>query len=327
MLRYRIIFAFISLLGIASCTIPDLRTSPVVASSEAKYVTPVSATIDCEITDQGGAVVTDRGICFGTVPMPNTEDSKMPYDKWALRFTIYLTGLEINTKYYARAYAANEKGISYGDQITFTTKTWVNGTVTDYDGNTYSTFKISDFDQVWMQENLKVTHYSNGDPIPEVTDDTEWGDLTSGAYCVFNNNPDIQAIYGLLYNAYVAVDERNVCPVGWHVPAAEEWEALSDYLGGYDVSGGKLKEEGTVHWWGENVGADNSSGFMALPGSSRHKEGVYVTTIGVDGYWWSSTKSSSSDMVFNVALYYYFAWFGHSKFDLNHGCSIRCIRD
>jgi uncharacterized protein (TIGR02145 family) len=107
------------------------------------------------------------------------------------------------------------------------------GTVTDYDGNFYRTVRIGD--QCWMMDNLKVTHYRNGDPIPNVTDAGEWNNLSTGAYCDYNNDPANADAYGRLYNFCAVYDSRNIAPEGWHVATDEEWQTLVDFLGGDDV--------------------------------------------------------------------------------------------
>jgi len=98
----------------------------------------------------------------------------------------------------------------------------------DYDGNAYPTFQIGP--QVWMAENLRVTHYSNGDPIPNVTDDGTWSGLTSGAYCWYDNNQSANEKYGTIYNWYTVDDSRGLCPDGWHVPTHDEWTTLTTYF-------------------------------------------------------------------------------------------------
>ncbi|MEJ2629601.1 MAG: fibrobacter succinogenes major paralogous domain-containing protein, partial [bacterium] len=103
------------------------------------------------------------------------------------------------------------------------------GTVTDIDGNTYQTVKIGD--QWWMAENLKVTHYRNNDEIPNVTYWGDWHDLSTGAYCDYNNNEGNVSTCGHLYNWYAVNDSRNIAPEGWHVPTDEEWKELEMYLG------------------------------------------------------------------------------------------------
>ena len=120
-------------------------------------------------------------------------------------------------------------------------------TVTDVDGNVYKTVKIGN--QVWMAENLKVTHYRNGKPIPLVTEsNTAWDTLNTPAYCYYSNDKKNIALYGCLYNVYAMSNSNNICPKGWHIPSDEEWLELVTYLGGFSVAGGKMKEAGTKHW-------------------------------------------------------------------------------
>ena len=106
-------------------------------------------------------------------------------------------------------------------------------TVTDIDGNVYNTVTIGA--QVWLKENLRVTHYRNGDPILKVTYSPNWNTLTTGAYCNYANNPGIIVSYGRFYNWYAVNDKRNIAPSGWHVANDDEWKALSNYL---DVNDG-----------------------------------------------------------------------------------------
>jgi uncharacterized protein (TIGR02145 family) len=157
-------------------------------------------------------------------------------------------------------------------------------TVTDIDGNVYQTVTIGA--QVWMLENLKVTHYCNGEAIPDVTAVAPWAGLSTGACCVFNNAGSNVAVYGRLYNWYAVNDPRSIAPAGWHVASEADWQQLEAYLGmneadlnltGYrgTTEGGKLKEVGTMHWAGPNAGATNESGFTALPGGFRDYTWAY----------------------------------------------------
>ncbi len=145
--------------------------------------------------------------------------------------------------------------------------------------------------QVWMQRNLDVTHYRNGDEIPQVTDLTQWANLTTGAWCYYNNDPANGAVYGKLYNWYAVNDPRGIAPLGWHVPTNNEWTILSDCLGGDAVSGEKMKEIGNSHWANPNL-ATNSSGFTALPGGQITNSGGIIGfySLGTNGKWWSSTQ-------------------------------------
>jgi len=197
------------------------------------------------------------------------------------------------------------------------------GTVTDYDGNVYQTIKIGD--QWWMMENLKVTHYRNGDPIPHVTDGGEWSGLYTGAYCAYDNDPANVSTYGRLYNWYAVDDSRNIAPTGWHVPTNGEWQTLVDSLGGSSVAGGKMKEAGTTHWYPPNTGATNESGFSALPGGYRHYYG-YFDSMGIYAYFWSSTKRYSYS-AWDRELYYYYSRVYRYAVDKSHGFSVRCVQD
>ena len=207
-------------------------------------------------------------------------------------------------------------------------------TVTDYDGNVYQTVLIGD--QCWMMENLKVTHYRNGEAIPHVTDSETWAGLTTGAYCNYGNDEGNVSTYGRLYNWYAVDDSRKIAPEGWHVATDEEWKQLEMFLGmsqaeadttgwrGTD-EGGKLKEAGTTHWASPNTGATNESGFTALPGGYRHVGGNFHSM-----YWsanfWSSTELSSLG-----------AWYRTVNCDYSQvlrtnvneptGFSVRCVRD
>ncbi len=196
-------------------------------------------------------------------------------------------------------------------------------TVTDIDGNVYGTATIGA--QTWMLENLKVTHFRNGDSIPPVTADAIWPNLLTPAYCNYDNDTSNVPTYGRLYNWYVVEDSRNVAPVGWHVPTDAEWQTLVDYLGGATVAGGKLKEAGHAHWSGGNVGANNESGFTGLPGGYRYGTGASFD-MRVSGYFWSSTNVSYSYAMARLLSAYSAEIYNSSRPKL-YGKSIRCVKD
>ena len=129
--------------------------------------------------------------------------------------------------------------------------------------------------QVWAKRNLDVSTYRNGDTIPQVTDPTEWRNLTSGAWCYYNNDPAIGEIYGKLYNWYALIDTRGLAPQGWKIPSDSDWNVLSNYLGGDSIAGGKLKSTGTNYWLGTNFYGTNDYGFDALPSGSRGENGTF----------------------------------------------------
>lgn len=198
-------------------------------------------------------------------------------------------------------------------------------TVTDKDGNVYHTVTIGT--QVWMAENLRVTKYRNGDSIPFVKDSLNWVSCVSGAYCTNNIGGQDSLAYGILYNWYAAIDPRNLAPAGWHVPTIEEWAVLIEYLGGEDVAGGKVKENGTIHWREPNTGATNETGFTALPGGSRSETGYFIP-VGEEAVWWSTSEDSQFSQSAQGAYTLFFVpslrkCFGYKT----AGFSIRCIKD
>ncbi len=211
--------------------------------------------------------------------------------------------------------------------------------VVDYDNNVYETVTIGR--QTWMAEDLKVTHYPNGDAILNITDNTAWENLadnsTDDAYCFYDadaNGVQDNTDYGFLYTYAAAIGDdwtrdntanQGVCPDGWHLPTDTEWTELTNELGGINV-GGKLKETGTSHWTSPNTGATNSSGFSALPGGYRDGGNGTFYHVGDNGYWCSSTSSSSSNayrryISYNGAIMYRDYHYKSSGF------SVRCVRD
>ena len=179
--------------------------------------------------------------------------------------------------------------------------------------------------QYWMEKNLEVTTYRNGDPIPYVTDATAWAALTTGAWCYYNNDPANGSLYGKLYNWYAVNDPRGLAPTGWHVPTDAEWTTLETTLGGIAVAGGKMKVAGTTRWTAPNTGADNSSGFAGLPGGFRFNDGTFYN-VGSNGYWWSSTETNATNAWYRF-LFYLNGSINRSFNDKKSGFSVRCLRD
>lgn len=195
--------------------------------------------------------------------------------------------------------------------------------VTDVDGNVYHTITIHN--QTWMVENLKTTRLNDSTAIPNVTDNTAWVGLTSFAYCWYNNNASNKATYGALYNWY-AVKNNKLCPKGWHVPSDEEWNTLISNLGSDStLAGGYLKETGTTHWVTPNTGADNSSGFTALPGGSRYHTNGSFYLFGKYGWYWSSTASSTTE-AWHEYMNYNSKSLTRKAGSMKDGFSVRCIK-
>jgi uncharacterized protein (TIGR02145 family) len=199
--------------------------------------------------------------------------------------------------------------------------------ITDIDGNSYKTVYIGT--QQWMAENLKTAKYNDGAGIPNVTGNTQWQNNTTGAWSYHNNDAANNAKYGKLYNWYAVSKttngNKNVCPKGWHAPTDAEWTVLTDYLGGLNVAGGKMKEVGTTKWNSPNIDATNTSLFTGLPGGYRDFNGDF-SYIGGYGYWWSSTENNT-DNAWNQRLLNYNGTAGRGASDKKFGISVRCLRD
>lgn len=268
---------------------PVVKVRPAVAIKAATGVEITKATLVAKVVpnENGTSIVFDykaqNDANWTTVPVAGLFSGKD-----SVEVSVALVTLTANTEYVFRCKAANEAGQTISSEVKFQAYA-----VKDYDGNYYHTVTIGT--QTWLKENLKTTHFANGDPIPNVTDATAWTKLTTGAYCWYNNDPEIGKTFGALYNFYVAVDSRLLI-IGWHVATDPEWTTMKAYLGNVmdvtlDTSGGKLKEAGTAHWKTPNTGATNESGFSALPGGSRQTEAGAFDGLTTDASFWSSTEA------------------------------------
>jgi uncharacterized protein (TIGR02145 family) len=195
-------------------------------------------------------------------------------------------------------------------------------TVTDIDGNVYRTVAIGS--QVWMAENLKVTRYRNGDPIPNVVSKIQWSSMKSGAYCSYNND-STTTNYGHLYNWYAATDERHIAPQGWHVASDKEFKTLTKFLGGESSAGSNLKESGTSHWHSPNPNAVNKYGFSALPSGYRNNYDGTFELLGLNGFWWSISKKDTLAWIRNMS--FNDSGIFRNYMDKATGVSIRCVKD
>jgi uncharacterized protein (TIGR02145 family) len=323
---------------IVASSIPNLTTTAVT------YITIASAASGGKIVTGGGGTITDWGLCWSTSPNPTISNSKTtvltrpdPEDDYF--FNNYISGLQASTKYYVRSYATNSAGTGYGNELCFTTLAISSivfnpdltyESVSDKDGNSYKTIQIGT--QVWMAENLKTTKYNDGTSIPEVTDYTDWKNLTTGGYSWYNNDAlSFKSTYGALYNWYAVTDNRNICPTGWHVPTSGEWITLASYLGGENVAGGKAKETGTTHWLSPNRGATNETGFTGLPAGLRlNSSDIQFINIGYSGNWWSTSsvdpKGLGADL-FSVDWSSNWGLSNEPQIYKVSGLSVRCLKN
>ncbi len=267
-------------------------------------------------------------------PLQNSDQTESLYDPGML---------SSNTTYYWKITAHDDQtNTTEGPVWSFTTgaASWSCGDqLTDIDGNAYNTVQIGD--QCWMAENLKTTTYSDGTPIPNVTDNNAWGNQYSGAYAWYYNDITWKDKYGALYNWHTTVDPKGVCPNGWHVPSNDEWTALTDFIGGTGYPhGNELKScrqvnsplggvcsTSTHPRWNENAtnyGTDDY-GFSGLPGGSRDMSGNF-DDLGIQGNWSTSTEDPSG-FVFKRRLFYAGNFVGMDYVLPWEGNSIRCIKD
>ncbi len=214
-------------------------------------------------------------------------------------------------------------------------------TVTDIDGNTYQS--VTNCGLTFTKTNLNVSKYSDGTLIPQVTDGTQWANLTTGAWCYYNNTTANGATYGKLYNWYAVVGiydaasavnpalRKKLAPTGWHVPTDAEWSSLINCLdpnadGSYNfnIAGGKMKTTSTL-WQSPNTDATNASGFTGLPGGFRYNNGPFYF-IGFNGYWWSSSEGGTA-YAWTRDLNYDNGGANGDYDDKRNGFSVRCLRD
>jgi len=257
---------------------------------------------------------------------PNVEKSNLKNPDNS-DFIFYL-GNQLMYTAYANGYYNNTK---LDDPTTSTTyifnmipinTSFVCGDVVSYEGKTYNTVLIGT--QCWFKENLNVGTRINGSQ-----DQLDNGIKEKYCYNDLESNCDV---YGGLYqwNEMMQYSTtpgiQGICPTEWHLATDEEWTTLTDYLGGENVAGGKMKEAGTAHWSSPNTGATNSSGFTALPGGSRNDLGNFVNLIDVANFW-SSTETSSTN-AWGRTLFSSGEFVGRYNFYIKIlGFSARCVQD
>lgn len=203
--------------------------------------------------------------------------------------------------------------------------------------------------QKWMTKNLSLAAYRDGTPIPQVTDPTEWANLTTGAWCWYNNDSaTYAATYGRLYNWYAVAGifdaaseadstlRKQLAPQGWHVPTDAEWGTMINFLdpaadGGNNpnMAGGKMKTTGTIEdgtglWYAPNEMASNVSGFSGAPGGLR--DGGVYDFVGAFALWWSSSEIGTGS-AWGHGLFYDNGLANRFNYYKRLGFSVRCLRD
>lgn len=303
-----------------------LRGIPKVITKEAEDIKKTSALVGGEVINPGYLPVNRSGICYSQENSnPDFNDICLEYSGNSQMFQILLEDLNPSNKYYFRAFAENDIGYHFGDSFLFMTE---HETITDIEGNVYRIHKIGE--QIWMIDNLRVTKFNNGEPIPLREENSYWHEETAidePAYSYYNNDESYAELYGALYNFAVAADPRNVCPEGWRVMNNNDRYILLTHIGGPN-NGGDLKTTGTIEagtglWYEPNAQATNSSGFSAIPGGFRRG---YTYGMGKNANFWTSNSYSPS-FAYAVILGYIDFWASTVVAHECQGFSIRCVKE
>ena len=303
-------------------------TLPIVTTTSVTNIGTTTVTSGGDISFGGGSSITARGVVWSTTTSPTIALSAKTSDgSGSGLFVSSIAELTPNTTYYLRAYATNISGTTYGNEITFTSAfpySYTQGqTLTDIDGNTYSTLNTNCNNKAWMQSNLNVSKFKNGDIIPQVTNPSEFPN-TGPAWCYYNNDTANGTVYGKLYSRMAIIDPRGLAPEGWHIPTDVEWGDLINCLGGSAIAGGKLKETGTQLWSSPNIGATNSSGFKALPGGWRTNNGSFGD-LNTRTYFWANRLGNFVPASF--VMYSSGEMIDSGNGGTTYGFSVRCIKD
>lgn len=204
-------------------------------------------------------------------------------------------------------------------------------TVTDVDGNVYETIIVGG--RIWTTENLKVKHFSNGDPINFAADTMQWTEGSNPQYTYYEHDTTYADTFGCLYNWYAVSDERGLAPEGWHVATDEDWKHLEMALGmssaDADTTGWRGRDQGyrlkADHRWNEPGNGSDELGFSALPGG--YCFGGVFEHLGIDASFWTSSDESGTDNAWWRDMYYDHDGIRRHAYDKKMGLSVRCVKD
>lgn len=314
-----------------------------IKTTEIENITDTTAVIKGKIVNDGNSEIINSGIAWSLNPNPTKEDNFSLANNIE-NISIQLSNLSPITTYYVRAFVENGVGISYGNELEFsTTHTIISNQgqgVTDIDGNFYETIVLGN-GQEWMAENLRTTTCSDGTIIPNVENDSVWRYTSDPAWSYFDNDSFNEELYGKLYNWH-AVGECSVCPEGWKVPSIEDWLDLIIYLDpNSDLSnlsyiskngGGKLKSIGTIQdgnglWKSPNEGATDEIDFKANPGGFRVTYGSFNALGNYSYFWTSNYNTEYPNSASAMFLQYSSALFREVGEFKESGLSIRCLKE
>jgi len=227
--------------------------------------------------------ISQRGVCYSVKKNPTVDDSLVINGSGYGEYEVTISNLTGYTTYYARAFAKTSKGVAYGNHVVFSSNKY--GTkISDVNGNYYTTVAIAG--QFWMAENLKASSFNDGTSIPQVKDKFEWDNTTKPAWSFYQNDFQYNSSHGKLYNWYtvnpLTNGNKNICPVGWHVPSIDEVEQLKSVM--YSK---KLEMQSEFGW--EYTNGTNSSGFNGTPSGTRSSDYGFMA-LGRSAMWWTTTE-------------------------------------
>ena len=326
-------------------------------------ITTNGTSLACQgtIIESGSSALISRGFCLSLDSTPSISDSINVQLNSSENFDITINNLIPDTTYYIIAFARNNKGLAISNTCKFKTSRdpliafnpyLSYGYLTDVDGNTYKTIKIGN--QIWMAENLRVTHYRNGESIPLENDYNNWINLKLGSQCPYDYSTSLDTIakYGRYYNWYAMMDNRILAPRGWHIPTMQEWIDLENYLtsNGYKSSNNSSSKDiakslaTTSGWYPEKIHIsvgfqqykNNKSGFSALPAPGMlaiENRDVYYYYYEYANWWCYCPDTTKVPGINNICIgfsYYDATLFkrgGVGSIISSIGLSIRCIKD
>jgi len=312
-------------------------TVPTVTTTAVTNITNSTAVSGGNVTNDGSATVTARGVCWSINQSPTISDSHTTNGSGTGSFTSNITGLIAGLRYYVRAYATNISGPAYGNQLSFLAAfNCGSDLLTDVrDNKQYNTVQVST--QCWMGQNLNIGEMMVRNSS---ADDLQTNNNVIEKYC-FGNTLSLCDTYGGLYEwnemmQYHPSDggqtgtTQGICPSGWHIPTQSEWIILTNNLGGWSAAGGAMKETGTSHWSSPNTGATNSSGYTALAGGlSTYGTGsgfLFFQKLVQANFWTATIDSGNNAFYMQLTNSTDDASYGFTM-GSKYGLSVRCIKN
>ena len=285
-----------------------------------------------------------QGFVYSTNPSPTNDDNVEVVYGTDISTTI--DNLIPNTTYYVRVFITNSLGEFYGNEIEFSTSE--EASLVNCYGNPVPTIVYGT--QEWTVENACHITYRDGAPIPEVTDDEEWSNLTTGAWCYYDNDPTKPRLYNW-YAVKGIYDEASLnnpslrkefAPEGWRVPSDAEWTTLENYLitNGYNYDGTTTENKiaksmaSTTGWNsitftgtpGNDQSLNNSSGFNAFPEGYR-STGTFAGEGLLTQFWCSNQNPISPNNAYYRYLTYNESSLTRSGHPIWAGYSVRLVKD